>query len=1101
MAFFILLIIQIALFVLSSYLNKPDLEDAKPAGLGDFQVPTASETRAVPILWGTRDIKGPNVIWYGDLRIVKITKKVSSGFSSSTVTVGYRYFIGMDLLLCYGPLDRIVRLQISDRTAFSGSIGPFSTTPEEMFVNKPGLLGGKEKGGGVRGRIDIYGGLPDQEVSSYLVNRGPGGGDPDLVPAYVDIAHAVAKSFEVGESPNIGAYVFRASRFPNNLGLTGANHIVNGTVDDGDANPAEMIYELMHSNVFGLAMDVSKFNAAEFVSVGNALADEGMGGSMIIDRQQRASEILKNILELIDGVLYEDSSGVFRLRLVRDDYGPVSGLDLLDESNVLEVKSFSRGSWSETQNHMNVKYADRGKDNIETGAMSQDLANFRTTNQENRIEKAMPAAAAASVAAKVAERELFQLSFPMAKVRLVVNRVGQKFRPGDVFRWSWERYGITDMVLRIMSIELGDILDGRVEIECVQDVFGVADTIFQLPKDTGWTPVDLTATAFTFELVRSVPRMYLNLTYANSGELDPELGQRIHSMAVRPSGAVTEFEQFVDEGGGAGYIGEVGHSTSVTPSGTLDAAYSAATNAIDAAGFTLEDFEGAENLEDLTDGSLIASGFNLALIPGAAADGSEDEIIGWESFVDNEDGTVDFAGIHRGLMDTVPRDHALGARVYFFSDGQAVSSLTYGETQVISVKHQAETVSDDLDIASASALGLTFPDRLRRPHHPVDVTINSTRIQQVVNATADLDIDWLHRTNDESEILDQDTGSSAPQDAEVEYDLEFEHGVTGASLRSETRVSPAPDWLTYLYTQANLQSDTGQVGDFPLRMFLKARYSASATVNPANLESLQESEHLFSVDMGGATLNSLDLDGATEYARTNSGSRGYANRWTWEIWVKWSSLGGGAETIAFYKPTSGNANRIELSVGAATASSPFTVQVWNSSGTLIKDFDFGSIPSAGVWTQIALTFDGDASGDPLLVYQDGADVTGSATLNTDNTGTQTNGAGHHTIGVDTTLASGFAPVRTWAWGVWNRPLATIELVALYNGGNGDAVNRRFDFGNYAGMADNMHLWDFRNASSGGADHGNDSPAQAGSLQDIFAAGVNVDGSDLVSDTP
>ena len=66
---------QIALWVvlqIVSYALTPKPQAPSPAGLGDFQVPTAEEGREIPVLFGTRDIDGPNVIWYGDLRVVAI---------------------------------------------------------------------------------------------------------------------------------------------------------------------------------------------------------------------------------------------------------------------------------------------------------------------------------------------------------------------------------------------------------------------------------------------------------------------------------------------------------------------------------------------------------------------------------------------------------------------------------------------------------------------------------------------------------------------------------------------------------------------------------------------------------------------------------------------------------------------------------------------------------------------------------------------------------------------------------------------------------------------------------------------------------------------
>lgn len=54
---------------------QPKPQSQKAAGLGDIQVPTAEEGREIPVLFGTRDIDGPNVVWYGDLKTVAIKSK------------------------------------------------------------------------------------------------------------------------------------------------------------------------------------------------------------------------------------------------------------------------------------------------------------------------------------------------------------------------------------------------------------------------------------------------------------------------------------------------------------------------------------------------------------------------------------------------------------------------------------------------------------------------------------------------------------------------------------------------------------------------------------------------------------------------------------------------------------------------------------------------------------------------------------------------------------------------------------------------------------------------------------------------------------------
>lgn len=54
----------------------PTVQNATPAEITDFDVPTAEEGRAVPVIFGTVRVTGPNVLWYGDLYNQAITKKV-----------------------------------------------------------------------------------------------------------------------------------------------------------------------------------------------------------------------------------------------------------------------------------------------------------------------------------------------------------------------------------------------------------------------------------------------------------------------------------------------------------------------------------------------------------------------------------------------------------------------------------------------------------------------------------------------------------------------------------------------------------------------------------------------------------------------------------------------------------------------------------------------------------------------------------------------------------------------------------------------------------------------------------------------------------------
>jgi len=104
------LIIELVLLVASSVVTA--LLAKSPAGrasaLGDFQAPTAEEGRVIPVIFGTVLAKGPNVVWYGDLKALKVKQGGILGLAKKTV--GYKYLMGMQLVICHGPVDGLVTL-------------------------------------------------------------------------------------------------------------------------------------------------------------------------------------------------------------------------------------------------------------------------------------------------------------------------------------------------------------------------------------------------------------------------------------------------------------------------------------------------------------------------------------------------------------------------------------------------------------------------------------------------------------------------------------------------------------------------------------------------------------------------------------------------------------------------------------------------------------------------------------------------------------------------------------------------------------------------------------------------------------------------------
>ena len=66
----------VSTLVISSLLApRPKTQAAQPGQIGAKDLPIASQDAPIPVLFGTRVISGPNVVWYGDVHVRPIRKK------------------------------------------------------------------------------------------------------------------------------------------------------------------------------------------------------------------------------------------------------------------------------------------------------------------------------------------------------------------------------------------------------------------------------------------------------------------------------------------------------------------------------------------------------------------------------------------------------------------------------------------------------------------------------------------------------------------------------------------------------------------------------------------------------------------------------------------------------------------------------------------------------------------------------------------------------------------------------------------------------------------------------------------------------------------
>ncbi|MDO9584738.1 MAG: phage tail protein [Desulfomicrobium sp.] len=111
---------------------------------------------------------------------------------SKKVTVGYKYYVGMHMALCHGPVDKLVRIRVGGKDAWIGT-----NTGGALTINKPDLFGGEKREGGVSGQVDIELGGTSQGQNSYLASKL----GSSLLPAFRGVCCAVLRQVYVGLNP------------------------------------------------------------------------------------------------------------------------------------------------------------------------------------------------------------------------------------------------------------------------------------------------------------------------------------------------------------------------------------------------------------------------------------------------------------------------------------------------------------------------------------------------------------------------------------------------------------------------------------------------------------------------------------------------------------------------------------------------------------------------------------------------------------------------------------------------------------------------------------------------------------------------------------
>lgn len=562
-----------------------------------------------------------------------------------------------------------------------------------------------------------------------------------------------------------------SNAFPDRTGIAGYSKlIVSGYVKSGDMNPAHIIRECLTDPDWGMGYQESDIDDASFQAAADTMYAEGMGISLLWDKQVPLEDFIKEIIRHISAALYVDrKSGKFVLKLIREDYIK-ENLLVLGEDEIQRVQDYSRPSFGELVNSVTANFWDSATGTT-SSITADDPALIQMQGAVIGTTIQYPGFTNGVIAAKCAMRALRTLSTPMLTCTIYANKVAADLNIGDPFLFEWPDYHEGQIVMRVTGLGLGDGKSNAVRITCAQDTFDLPKVTVVTPEVPDWT--DPTADP--------VPAQYRAIVEAPYYELVQRLGQ---TTADNQLGSNMDL----------GYI----LASAAAPSGAINGRL-----AIDAgAGYdgndTAMDFCPAAFLAaDITPGQTsisITGGQSLSAVTTGTHAQIGNELVKVTALTD----TTLTAG--RGVLDTVPAAHAAGTPVLFWDAYADSDDVEYVAGEALNVKILPTTGNGTLDVADAPTDVLTFASRAYRPYPPGNLKIGGVAYPVTIGGSTEFSASWSHRDRLQQtagDIVDTTVGNIGPE-AGTTYTLKIykEDGVT--LLHTETGTA----FTSYTYPAA-----------------------------------------------------------------------------------------------------------------------------------------------------------------------------------------------------------------------------------------------------------------------------------------------------------
>ncbi len=828
MAFWILLLINVAFQIVSGLLTN---KNAKPEKKADL--PHVDPSTPIPVVFGRGLIRDPMLLDYMDFQYEKITVRNPATFFITTTTIGYRYYLGMVFGICWGITPqqnegtRLIKILIDNQKAWTNAIDAddfagreggvgFQNYPiDTIIINRPSFFGAEKQEGGVRVKGAFYIGqdyteLGPQDPNEYWESQ------RDLaMPNYKDICYFVwqgpsignlsfiyggKKSGYIGNAPRLWPLAFLVERQPIWLTNGVVARVADHSYEEGFtfydeiyANPIECLYEVLVDTLYGAGINEAHINGnvsgGSFLEAAYDIWSEGLAFAYTWTTAGPVEEMVAEILRYIEAAIWVDpATGLINIILIREiSEFNLGFLPTLTSTDFKKLESFTRGSWAETKNEVRVNFTDHNtEDYKQNTAVWRSPANYQIQGANEPAEITFNGCPSMHLASKLAAREGRVVSTPLVRFKGTIDRQVWDWYPGKAFFFDYPEQDISQMLIRVLTMELGNNLDGTIVINCVQDVFHLSSVVATPDSDTVWTdPLDHDPEDAPYGAIGEMPYF-----------LQRDDIPRVFGVASRPDEFHVGYDGALND-----EIETIGND--FTPTGILTAELSQlADGGYNTTGFIVQDVTDADLITEGTAAEIAAQAMSLAIIGDPE---NEHEWIAFESFTDNEDGTVTPDNIWRGLLDTPPLPWPAGSRVWFWQAAQSVFGIPLPTSGTAKFEAMTRTFRGQLSASEATNYTKSIEERALAPLPPYYVTLGGSYTNEFQD-TGDIELAWReHSRLAMTQIIKQATATTSPEGV-VEYEVKV-YDTLDDLIHFETGLS-SPE---YTYTNADELTDTGEM--------------------------------------------------------------------------------------------------------------------------------------------------------------------------------------------------------------------------------------------------------------------------------------------------